>query len=83
MQCPRCKGSGAIKGNSKNAGYRNGRTKLTEDQVREIRAYKGELTRRELAIKYKTSTGNIYDILRGKTWHGVEPIDHNKIPPID
>lgn len=46
------------------------RAKLTEDQVREIRASQG--TKEELAAKYSVSAGTIYNIKTRRIWKNVE-----------
>lgn len=58
-----------IKGTS-NKGERNGRAKLSQRDVLEIiRLYKqGNMTHKQLALKYKVSTGPICRILNGQSW---------------
>ncbi len=48
-------------------GQKNGRAKLTKNQVLEIRANE-RLTRKELANKYGVSQSNIDYILTGQSW---------------
>lgn len=51
-------------------GERNGRAKLTEDDVREIRAKysTGDFTQAELGAAYGVSAWNIHSIIRRKNW---------------
>lgn len=49
-------------------GERNGRSKLTEEQVREIRHGNGGLTQKEVAAKHGIDKAQVYRIRLGKTW---------------
>lgn len=49
-------------------GSRHGRSKLTEDQIREIRELDGTATQREIAAKFGVGQPQIYRILSGKRW---------------
>lgn len=49
-------------------GAANGKSKLTDEQVLEIRAAAGSLTQRELAKKYGVSQPNIQSILVRRMW---------------
>src|SRR5262245_10619657 len=51
-----------------NRGERFGRVKLTEQQVREIRALAGLVSRTELARRYGTTQPNISLIISRKNW---------------
>lgn len=54
-------------------GAKNGNSKLTDDQVRDIRQlYVDGITQYELADKYGVSQALISNIVRGKTWKHVE-----------
>ncbi len=46
-------------------------TKLTIDQVREIRSLKGKMTYLQLAGRYSVSTSTIRFILTGRTWKNI------------
>jgi len=54
-------------------GTANGNAKLTEDQVREIRRLyaTGEFSLQELALQFGLSKGEIWRIVRRKTWKHV------------
>lgn len=54
--------------NTINRGRKNGSCKLTENQVREIRALDGARTQREIAERYGVSEASIRDILMRKNW---------------
>jgi hypothetical protein len=43
-------------------------SKLTPEQVREIRSLKGVMTYREMAVKYKVGASTIGRILSGESW---------------
>jgi hypothetical protein len=45
--------------------------KLTEAQVRQIRAEVGRKTHAQLAVEHDTSRGNISHIVSGKSWRSV------------
>lgn len=49
-------------------GAKNKHAKLTEDQVREIRTLRGQLTHREIAARYGVSQPTINALLVGRTW---------------
>lgn len=49
------------------AGEKNGRSKLTNEIVKEIRL-SGILKREELSKKYQVSVATIYDIVNGRSW---------------
>lgn len=49
-------------------GERNGMTKLTEEQVREIRALKGVMSQEKIAARFNVTRAAIGCIHRGKTW---------------
>jgi hypothetical protein len=51
-----------------NRGERAGTSKVTESNVREIRALKGRLTQRRLAHQFGVSLATIRDIQRRKSW---------------
>lgn len=51
-----------------NRGERHSRAKLTEGQVKEIRALRGTVTGAELAERYGISRWAIYDVLSGDNW---------------
>lgn len=51
-----------------NRGEHCGSAKLKEEQVREIRALRGEKTRRELGAIYSVNPATITSILSGKSW---------------
>lgn len=59
-------------------GSANGQAKLTEDQVREIRASQGEMSRTELANRFRVSRRTIWHILSGRLWRHVEPSDRTR-----
>jgi hypothetical protein len=49
-------------------GERQGRSKLCEEDVREILALEGTMTRAAIAAKYYVSRQTINDIVWGLTW---------------
>ncbi|QIG72944.1 HNH endonuclease protein [Rhizobium phage RHph_N3_2] len=49
-------------------GERNGRAKLTEDEVRTILSLKGEMSQRKLAERFSVSKSLISLILLGRSW---------------
>lgn len=53
-------------------GRRWGHTKLTEEQVLEIKALKGVVSRNRLAAMYKVGSSTISSILEGKSWQYLE-----------
>lgn len=53
-------------------GERNGLSKLTEADVREIKELKGRVTQRELAKRFGVGHANIAQIHRGFSWKHVE-----------
>lgn len=53
-------------------GEKNGRSKLKENQVREIKGLRGLYPQRELARIYGVSRGLIHRIQNGQTWKHVE-----------
>jgi hypothetical protein len=55
-------------------GERQGGAKLTEDEVREILALDGTMTRAEIASKYWVSRQTVNDIVWGLTWRHVPRI---------
>ena len=63
----------AIKNDLTNKGSRNGRSKLTKEDVLEIkkRYQKGE-TQRSISKDYSVHFGTISDILKGKSWSWVQ-----------
>jgi predicted DNA-binding protein (UPF0251 family) len=52
-------------------GVRNGRAKLTEDDVRAIRAAHGTVTQREMAQRYGVHASTIERVLSGVRWPNV------------
>lgn len=54
-----------------NNGSKNGRSKLTEDQVREIRKLKPLYSLRQLGKIFDVSHGAIDLVIQGKTWKHV------------
>ncbi|MDP3983490.1 MAG: HNH endonuclease [Acidimicrobiia bacterium] len=60
-------------GHRKNIGTRNGSAKLTEQDVREIRAAyrRQEATMDELAARYGVSEASILNVVRRKTWRHI------------
>jgi hypothetical protein len=52
-------------------GGRNGRSKLTEDDVRAIRAARGAVTSAVLAQHYPISRASVYEIWERRTWKHV------------
>lgn len=70
--------SQVCQGQRKTAGgfiwkYASNKTKLTKEQVLEIRENKDNLNREQLAKKYKVSCSCIQHIKRGRTWKDVMP----------
>jgi len=63
------KGRASYKGTS-NAGGKNGRSRLTEEQVAKIRSryVEGGVTQRALAAEYGVSQGAIWMALAGRNW---------------
>jgi predicted transcriptional regulator len=60
---------------TKNVGTRNFKSKLTEDDVRDIRA--NNLTQKQNAEKYRVSQSLVSRIRRGRLWrHLAEGIAH-------
>lgn len=55
-----------------NRGERNGASKLTEDQVREIKSLKGSLTKQQIADLVGTTIGNVAHIHNGDSWAWLE-----------
>ena len=53
-------------------GAKNGRAKLTEDQVREIRAMKGTMLARDIGAKFGVGEDTVYLIHQRQTWRHVE-----------
>lgn len=54
-------------------GERNGRAKLSEFQVRKLRAYKAEgWTQSELAARFGIARSTAGDIARGRRWAHLE-----------
>lgn len=53
---------------TRNRGERHGAAKLTEDQVREIRALKGRYTQKEVADMFSVSAAAVSDIMRRTNW---------------
>lgn len=53
---------------TRNRGGRNGRSKLTENEVREIIALDGFATKTAIAERYGISRGHVSEIHSGKTW---------------
>lgn len=49
-------------------GERNGLAKLTENDVREIRALSGSMPRYRIAERYGVTRTTVSDILKGRTW---------------
>lgn len=58
----------ALRVAQKNPSRRQGQWKLSEDDVREIRALRGKFTQRELAERFGVSRGYIGHIQRGEVW---------------
>lgn len=60
----------ALLNNLLTRGTKNGSAKLTEQQVREIRALwaSGELSQSSIGEMYKVTQGNIYAIVNNKNW---------------
>nr|WP_156941956.1 hypothetical protein [Mesorhizobium sp. LNHC220B00] len=52
-------------------GVRGSRSKLTEENVRAIRSLKGHLSRRQIALQFGISKGNVGFIHSGRTWGSV------------
>lgn len=52
-------------------GEKNGLSKLTDDQVRDIKIFSESMKQAELAIMYDCHPSNISFILSGKTWKHV------------
>ena len=57
--------------NGERKGEANGRAKLTQEQVQEIRALRGKLSGVDLAQRYGVGPTIISDIQRGKKWQHV------------
>jgi hypothetical protein len=57
------------------AGERNGRAKLTAAQAEEIRALKGSVGQREIAIRYGVARSLVQRIHQGKAWTSEWPED--------
>lgn len=55
-----------------NRGERSGKAKLTEDQVRQIKAFKGQIGNRRLAKMFGVQRGTTMCIHRGKSWSWLE-----------
>lgn len=51
-----------------NRGSRNGMSKLTEDDVRSMRALKGQMTQARIAERFQVSLGSVRDILANRRW---------------
>lgn len=64
--------AGHYKGHQRPYGQNNGRSKLTEGKVREIRALQGTVTIEELADRYGVTFQSISCIHRRKTWKHVD-----------
>lgn len=54
-----------------NRGSKNGRAKLTDKQVLQIRGLKGKLTTNDLIKKFKVSRTTINYILNNKSWYNL------------
>jgi DNA-binding transcriptional regulator YiaG len=52
----------------RNRGSNHRMSKLTEADVREIRALGGKMTQPEIAAKFGVSKWTVGDIIRGKRW---------------
>ncbi|MDE2105826.1 MAG: HNH endonuclease [Patescibacteria group bacterium] len=52
-------------------GVKNGRAKLTENQVREIRAMKGTMLARDIGARFGVGEDTVYLIHQGQTWRHV------------
>lgn len=50
-------------------GERNGNSKLTWDQVGQIRALSGQMSQRKIAATFNVSQRTVWNILHGKIWH--------------
>lgn len=55
-----------------NRGSKNGMSKLTENEVIEIRKLNGSMNQRDIANKFNVSQSAIYNILARKTWKHVK-----------
>jgi hypothetical protein len=53
-------------------GSRNGASKLTDDEVRSIRALAGSQTQRSIAEQFGVHQGVVWRIIKGKAWAHVE-----------
>lgn len=53
---------------TRNFGERNGKSKLTVDQVREMRRQRGAVSQRLLAARFGIDQSTVSDIQRGKRW---------------
>jgi DNA invertase Pin-like site-specific DNA recombinase len=53
---------------TENRGDRNGQSRLTEDQVREIRRLKGSMFQREIAEKFGVTLSTVNHIYNRTTW---------------
>lgn len=49
-------------------GARHGMSKLTEDDVRQIRSLKGKMSQRAIAARFCINQAQVYRILSGKAW---------------
>ncbi len=49
-------------------GESHGRSKLTEDDVREIRRLSGSMRQKDIAARYGITSPNVFAIVHGKTW---------------
>jgi len=54
-------------------GERVPTAKLTEGDVREIRALKGSLTQRAIAVRFAVDQSTVSDIVRRKNWRHIWP----------
>lgn len=51
-----------------NRGAKHGMSKLTDDNVREIRALKGVMRQRDIAARFSIAQGTVSEIQAGKRW---------------
>ena len=62
-------------------GEKNGWSKLTASQVREIRGLKGEMPQRAVAERFGTSQSNVSLIHLGRAWsHLPDESEKNQVP---
>lgn len=53
-------------------GERHWNKRLTEDDVRQIRAWEGKISKREMGRRLGVSDNTIRDVVMGRTWRRVE-----------